>query len=119
MRRFIDDIKNPPCLKGNYYSGHVSRNDYEEPGTTYYVAYEQQGAADTFSVGMPVYDKEKNLMGFLGVGLWQNLNYAKGDMTPDGVSIPVERWEIRNPTQFCQQGKDVFTFWQVAEVEIK
>lgn len=70
------------------------------------VGYEMFGAHPAFSIGQPVYDKDHNLMGYLGVGLLENLNFS-GD-----IAIPVHTWEICLPTEHCEEGKRVYTFWQ-------
>ena len=74
----------------------------------YMVAYEREGARETFSVGQPVYDKDKNLMGYLGIGLYAYLDYS----THGQVRIPVEYWMICLPTKYCVEGKKIYTYWQ-------
>jgi hypothetical protein len=71
-----------------------------------------QGICETFTIGQPVYDSDNNLMGYLGVGLYKNLDYAHDKDKYNGEKIPSEKWEIRNPTKYCQEGKQVFTYWQ-------
>lgn len=73
------------------------------------VGYAQNGAERTFSIGQPMYDKDGNLMGYLGIGLYRSLNYVS---PIPGIEIPVEHWQIMNPTKFCKVGKNVFTYWQ-------
>lgn len=78
-------------------------------GSKFIVSYEQRGASDTFAIGMPVYDKDNNLMGYLGIGLYNNLDYSS---RYNGESIPVYHWEIMKPTSYCIPGKKIFTYWQ-------
>ena len=73
----------------------------------YIIGYPMQGAEATFSIGQPVYDKDKNIMGWLGIGLFENLNYSAN------VRVPCEYWQICLPTKFCEAGKQVYTYWQM------
>lgn len=77
----------------------------------YIIGYEMKGAEETFSIGQPVYDKDKNIMGWLGIGLFEDLNYSAN------VRVPCEYWQICLPTKFCKVGKQVYTYWQMTEVE--
>lgn len=65
------------------------------------VGFEQYGAGETFSVGQPVYDRDGNLLGYLGVGLADSLDYSCS------IRVPVEYW-----TMHCIDGKQVYTYWQ-------
>lgn len=107
MKKFIDHYKDEN-VSIKYSAGVV-----EQYGKDFIVAYEQMGAKETFSIGQPVYDKDKNLMGYLGIGLYKNLDYST-----DGIRIPVETWTICLPTKHCVGGKKIFTYWQtVAEMK--
>ena len=97
---FVDTHSVSDCT---YFAGRVAKDD------RFFVAYEQKGANDTFSIGMPVYDKDNHLMGYLGIGFYHNLNYS---IRFNGESIPVERWEICNPTKYCEVGKSIYTYPQ-------
>lgn len=90
-------------MKTQYNAGIVCYNDGE-----CIVGYSMQGAIETFSVGQPVFDKDGNLMGYLGVGVFSNLDYA----TSTPIRIPVEYWKICLPTKYCEDGKTVYTYWQ-------
>ena len=103
MNRFIDHYKDEN-VDTKYDAGVVSK--YENG---FMIAYEMGGAKETFSIGQPVYDKDKNLMGFLGIGLYANLDYS----TEGRLRIPVEHWIICLPTKFCESGKRVYTYWQM------
>ena len=54
---------------------------------------------------------EKNIMGWLGIGLFEILNYSAK------VRVPCEYWQICLPTKFCETGKQVYTYWQMTGVE--
>ena len=84
----------------------------EENGN-YIIGYEMKGAENTFSIGQPVYDKDKNIMGWLGIGLYSTLNYSAE------VRVPCEYWQICLPTEFCKVGKQVYTYWQIQKVRAK
>lgn len=99
FKRFID--VNTETHATNYSAGQVTEDDGR-----YLITYEQLGAAETFSIGQPVYDKSGTLMGYLGVTLLENLDYS-ADMR-----IPVEAWEVCLPTKACAPGKQVYTYWQ-------
>lgn len=80
-------------------------------GNNYGIGYPQKGAEDTFSIGQPVYDDDNNLMGYLGIILFESLNYS----TDRNMRIPVETWGIILPTKHCDLGKHVHTYWQIKE----
>lgn len=104
IKQFIDKYSiSEDDLK--YSAGTVKQYD----DGRFIVAYQQRGAEDTFSVGMPVYDENDYKMGYLGIGLFNNLDYAD---RYNGESIPVYHWEIMKPTSYCKPGKKVFTYWQ-------
>ena len=103
--KFIEQLKIKD-MDRQYNAGVVCENN-----GNYIIGYEMQGAEETFSIGQPVYDKDKNIMGWLGIGLFENLNYSAK------VRVPCEYWQICLPTKFCEVGKQVYTYWQMAEVE--
>jgi hypothetical protein len=105
LNRFIDHYTDENVAT-QYSAGRV--NKY---GNGYMVAYEMEGAKETFSIGQPVYDKDKNLMGYLGIGLYANLDYS----TEGQIRIPVEHWTVCLPTKHCVDGKAVYTYWQTQE----
>ena len=88
-----------------YKAGRVCAAD----GRGFKICYEQKGAAETFSVGQPVYDEDNNLMGYMDIKLYEGLNYAD---RRNGEKIPVFSWGIGKPTKHCVAGKKVFTYWQ-------
>ncbi|MBR0090588.1 MAG: hypothetical protein IJP92_02700 [Lachnospiraceae bacterium] len=106
MKRFIDCYNEDHEIK--YDAGIV----YWYEGD-FIIGYEQKGAADTFSIGQPVYDEDQNLMGYLGVTVFRNLDYS----TESGIRIPVEVWRICLPTKHCVEGKKVYTYWQNKSVK--
>lgn len=97
---FIDQIKSENVTVA-YDAGIVCEID-----GNYIIGYEMQGAEKTFSIGQPVYDKDGNIMGWLGIGLFQNLDYSAE------VRIPCEYWQICLPAKYCEKGKKVYTYWQ-------
>lgn len=102
MNRFIDHYEDKN-VDTQYGAGVVRKY-----GNGFLIAYETRGAEKTFSIGQPVYDKDKNLMGYLGIGLYANLDYS----TEGRIRIPVEHWTICLPTNHCVDGKAVYTYWQ-------
>jgi hypothetical protein len=82
-----------------------------EIGTTdYIVAYETNGAIETFSIGQPVYDYGSGeLMGFLGIGCYNNLNM---ESPVTDAECPAYYWRICKPTAFCKIGNRIMTYWQ-------
>lgn len=111
ISRFINqyDIENIE-MATDYDAGIVCDNNGER-----IIGYEMQGARETFSVGQPVFDKDGNLMGYLGIGVFASLDYA----TTEPIRIPVEYWKICLPTKYCECGKKVYTYWQNKESEGK
>ena len=91
-----------------YSAGHVCK-DWNGGRICYVVSSEQCGARMTFSIGQPVFNKGGKLLGYLGIGLFDALNYTT---TTDGLNIPVEHWEIGLPTRECQNGVVIYTYWQ-------
>lgn len=104
-QRFIDQ-KQVSTDKLLYLAGYV---EYSYEDGCFVVADQQLEAQETFSVGQPVYDVDNNLMGYLKIGLHESVNYY-GDY--NGEKIPVEAWEIGNPTKYCIHDKQIITFWQ-------
>ena len=105
--KFINQIE---CenVETKYNSGVVTCVNGE-----YLIGYEQLGARDAFTVGQPVYDENGRVMGYLGVGLYEYLDYVGSyAISP---RIPVEYWKICLPTKFCKEGKQIFTYWQNRE----
>ena len=86
-----------------YTAGHVTEHNGD-----YLITFQQAGAEMTFSVGQGVFDKDGNLMGYLGIGLFDRLDDANGY----GLRIPTMYWKICLPTEHCAKGKAVFTYWQ-------
>lgn len=73
------------------------------------IAYAQRGIEDTFSIGQPVYDNENNLVGYMAIRLFENLDYSG---LYNGESIPSYTWAIDKPTQYCKKGIFIKTYWQ-------
>lgn len=105
VNRFIDHYKDENVAT-RYYAGRVYKYD-----NYFIIAYGMQGAEETFSIGQPVYDKCNNIMGYLGIGLYANLDYS----TEGKIRIPAEHWMICLPTKHCVEGKTVYTYWQAIE----
>lgn len=105
LHRFIDHYKDENVVT-KYHAGTVVKY-----GSYFIIVYEMEGAKKTFSIGQPVYDKDNNLMGYLGIGLYENLDYG----TEGKIRIPVEHWMICLPTKYCIEGKTVYTYWQFIE----
>ena len=104
--KFIEQIKMEK-VDTQYDSGIVCERD-----GNYIIGYEMSGAEETFSIGQPVYDKDGNIMGWLGIGLFRNLNYSAE------VRVPCEYWQICLPTEYCNVGKKVYTYWQNRKTSI-
>lgn len=100
--KFIEQIKIKDNMNTQYSAGMVC-----ERNGNYIIGYEMQGAEETFSIGQPVYDKDNNIMGWLGIGLYEHLDYSAK------VRVPCEYWQICLPTKFCEAGKQVYTYWQM------
>jgi hypothetical protein len=86
------------------------------------VGYQTNGAEETFSIGQPVFDKDWNLMGYLGISLYSHLDYADrvpgrniATGEPIELRVPVEEWAIENHTPRCEEGKAIYTYWQYLE----
>lgn len=108
MRNYKLFIDEHPVCNNTYCSGIVAKDD------TFFIEFEQIGGADTFRIGMPVYDKDHHLMGYLGIGFYHNLDYSSRF---NDEAIPVERWEICNPTKYCEVDKSVYTYNQRWNIE--
>lgn len=109
INKFTEQLKSDEEFATIYDAGHV----YEYEDGNYIVAYETCGAERTFSIGQPVYDEDKNLMGYLGIGFYNNLDYS----TDNKTRVPVEYWQICLPTKYCKRGKNIYTYWQTREKE--
>ena len=102
---FIGQIEEEK-LATTYNAGIVCKRD-----GNFLIGYEMKGAEETFSIGQPVYDKDGNIMGWLGIGLFKNLNYSAK------IRVPCEYWQICLPTKHCEEGKKVYTYWQMIGAE--
>lgn len=110
IKRFIDQIKEGVNKEWMHLSSGWVYFDRE----SYHITEQQKGAEeDLFSVGQPVYDKDGNLMGYLGIDILTHLNYA----SDCDVKTPCEVWKICRPTEYCKHGKRVYTYWQNKEKE--
>ena len=101
--RFVDQLNIGVDNLLKYSAGHIS-----ECNGHYIISGEQAGAEATFTIGQPIYDYMGNLMGYLGIGLYDALNYS----TDTGLRLPVEHWIVCLPTEYCEVGKSVRTYWQ-------
>lgn len=101
--------KKPDDKYLEYRCGTVTRIDGR-----FVVGFNQIGAEEyLFSVGQPVYDDEGNVMGWLGIGLYNHLNHYTGDMEEEKrVRIPAYYWEICLPTEHCKEFKRIRSHWQ-------
>lgn len=109
IKRFIDCYKDKD-VPTEYDAGFIVKDDNE-----YIITQFTLGAEKTFSIGQSIYDRNCNLMGYLGIGLYNNLNYSAD------IRIPCDKWVIIQPTEHCKAGKQVFTYWQneVRKREVK
>lgn len=101
--RFVDQLNIGVDDAIKYSAGYIS-----ECNGHYIISGEQAGAEATFTIGQPIYDYMGNLMGYLGIGLYDALNYS----TDTGLRLPVEHWIVCLPTEHCEVGKSVRTYWQ-------
>ena len=101
--KFTEQLNTEEEITTKYEAGNVTLYDGR-----FQIEWACKGAIETFSIGQPVYDKDGNIMGWLGLTLLGNLNYH----TETGIRVPVENWEICLPTEYCMPGKKVFTYWQ-------
>lgn len=103
LKRFVDQLKDGLSDKNllKYDAGYVCYH-YGH----YVIDRSMKGAEQTFSVGQPVYNDNGDLLGYLGIGLFESLNYGST------IRIPVEFWEICLPTKECQSRVHVKTYWQ-------
>lgn len=76
----------------------------------YAINMQQCGAEMTFSVGQPVYNTTGALLGYLGLGILDNLDYSNKEKK---TRCPVEFWEVNLPTKVCKEGVQVVTYWQL------
>ena len=113
MKKFIEQLidKDYPSKDSLKYNAGCVSGSY---AGRYAVSGYQEGARKTFSIGQPVYDKDRNLMGWLGVGLFESLDYSLTgiDYPNKDLRVPVECWEIFMATPDCENGKKVYTYWQ-------
>ena len=84
IKLFVNEYKTKYDDKTlSYTAGEICRNGA--------ITNQQQGAEDTFAIGMPVYDESGKELGKLSIGLFENLNYH----TPDtDLKIPAYSWRV-------------------------
>lgn len=102
IQKFVDKCNEKMATQ--YDAGKVLNN-----GNGFIIGFQTKGAEETFSVGQPIYDDDNNLMGYLGIGLYEHLDYATD------IRIPCEHWKICLPTKYCIEGKHVNTYYQMIE----
>ena len=85
----------------NYDWWYVSENKWE-----YIVSWFQLWAETSFSIWQWVYDEEWNIMWYLWIWLFSNLDYAVK------IRIPCNYWKICLPTEHCRVWKKVVSYWQ-------
>lgn len=108
FKRFIDQEK-PDCDYINYTAGRICCDSSK--GSKYFlISGQMHGAEDTFSIGQPIYDKDNNLMGYLKIGLCDNLNYT-GIYNGEKYHLSVGRLETQQSivfkaSKFLHIGKD-------------
>ena len=84
IKLFINEYKNKYDKKTlSYTAGEIC-----EGGE---ITNQQKGAEETFSIGMPVYNKDGNELGKLSIGLFESLNYSTPDLD---FKIPVYTWRV-------------------------
>jgi hypothetical protein len=83
------------------------------------IAYEERGARMLYSVGQPIYDTDYNLLGHLGIGIYNNLNYCDSPNKEHDILIPVYFWSIENQTRFAISGTKVKTYWHYLKEKSK
>ena len=96
IKRFIDEYKNDYSESLKYLAGEICENGN--------ITNQQNGAEETFSVGMPVYSADGDELGRLSIGLFDNLDYST-----DGIKIPVETWQVKG---YKGKRQKVKTFYQ-------
>lgn len=104
IRKFITQFNENQIFDTHFDSGHVTCIN-----GNFAITENMTGAEEMFSVGQPVYDVAGNLLGYLGIGLFMNLNYACK------IRVPVYYWQICMPTPYCKKGVKVRTYWQNEE----
>ena len=111
IKKFIDQCKETN-IETRYSAGKIWVFNGEVA-----IHSQQVGAEKTFSVGQPVYDEDGNLLGYLGISIFENLDYHLPEETlSKGINkIPCEYWVICLPTKYCKNGVKVFTYWQNKE----
>ena len=105
-KRFIDTTDEDFNVNDLEYNCGYVRAKYNR----YLVEQHQIGAGHTFCIGMPIYDYEDNLLGYLALTLLKNLDYVGNPKTRK--DIPCEVWCIENPTKYCKDGVRIKSYWQ-------
>lgn len=133
LKTDVDEIIKEDKAKEEYRRGRmiqefISQNEIDENSLkydagcvhkvddNYVIAFNQLGAEITFSIGQPIYDTNKNKLGYLGIGLYNNLNYTNHS---HNIDIPCYYWMICNPTQYCKDGIIIHTYWQNLNKSVK
>lgn len=83
IKRFIDDFKNDYSKNLKYSAGEIC-----EDGD---ITNQQQGAENTFSIGMPIYSLDGVEIGKISMGLFHGFNYLR---KAGEIDIPVETWRV-------------------------
>ena len=110
IKRFID------CYKDENAETKFDSGKLWETDDGFLINGAMLGAEQTFSIGQPVFNEDGDILGYLGITLLRNLNYATNGF--DGI-IPCEVWKIEQPTTHCKHGIKVYTYWQNKERQEK
>lgn len=102
IKRFVADIDSNYSESIKYDAGHVETNGN--------IIQAQFGAIDTFSIGMPVFSTGNKFLGYLGLRLYENLDYATESHRTNRHKIPVEHWVIEG---YRGNRMPIKTYWQV------
>ena len=101
FREQLNDGINEEDLK--YNAGYVRKHNDDFVVSTY-----QIGAGETFSIGQPLYNENGDILGYLGIGCFDELS----EHVPIDIYVPAYYWKICKPSNYCADGVRVFTYWQ-------
>ena len=102
IKRFVADIDSNYSESIKYCAGQVEINGN--------ITQSQLGAIRTFSIGMPVFSTDNKFLGYLGLRLWESLDYAIESNRTNRHKIPVEHWVIEG---YRGNRMPIKTYWQV------
>lgn len=113
--RFVDQIRSHYVVDlwdaFNLYAGTVLESAGLDGSSSYVIESYDKDIERMFSIGLPLFDGDDHLLGYLGIGM--SSETYEGEVPLLHAEVPKERWQICQPTQYCKAGVEIKTYWKL------